>query len=242
MQRDSAVLKTPAQSAETRFVEASLAIEQTLRYAEELSELHAAERAQRRLAEQALEQLGHSYRTTVRALAAALELRDDQTGDHAHRVTDLGLRLARAVDSELADDPQLEYGVLLHDIGKIGVPDAVLLKPGALDAVETEQMRVHPTLGAALLARIPHLDGLARDVVAAHHERWDGAGYPHGLEGEAIPLGARMFAIVDAFDAMTTDRPYQRALPVSVALAELRRCANSQFEPRLVAAFADLLV
>ena len=223
-------------------MEGDLAIQQTLVYAEELRELHAAERAQRRVAEDAVEQLESSYRTTVRALAGALELRDDQTGDHARRVTELGLRLATAVGLDPAEDPQLEYGFLLHDIGKIGVPDSVLLKPGPLSADELVQVRVHPALGAALLSPIPHLNGLAHSIVAAHHERWDGTGYPHGLAGAAIPLGARIFAVVDAFDAVTSDRPYRRAMPVSAALDELRRCAGSHFEPRLVDAFASLLV
>ena len=216
-------------------------MQQTLVYAEELRELHAAERAQRRLVEDALEQLAHSYRTTVRALASALELRDDQTGEHAHRVTELGLRLAREVAPELAEDPQLEYGFLLHDLGKIGVPDAILLKAGPLDRSEREQMRVHPALGKAIVSKIPYLGGVACDVVGSHHESWDGSGYPDALAGERIPLGARIFAVIDAFDAMTSDRPYRAARPTQDALAELKRCAGTQFEPRLVTAFSRLV-
>src|SRR5947209_7250324 len=136
-----------------------LAAAQALRYAEELRTLYAEERKQRRAAERTLEQLGDSYSTTVRALAAALELRDDETGGHAERVTRLALELARSIDPGLLDDPQLEYGFLLHDLGKIGVPDSILLKPGPLTARERETMRDHPILGERIVARVPYLRG-----------------------------------------------------------------------------------
>ena len=221
-------------------MEEKLAVAQSLKYAEELRELYGAERAHRRIAEDALARLEASYRTTVRALAAALELRDDQTGAHAERVTELALRLAERVAPELVSDTELEYGFLLHDLGKIGVPDAVVLKPGPLDEDEMETMRRHVELGEQIVARIPYLGGLARQVIAAHHERWDGNGYPRGLAGENIPLPARIFAVVDAFDAMTNDRPYRRALPVEDALAEIRSGAGTQFDPDIVRAFATL--
>ena len=212
-----------------------------MKYAEELRELYAAERTQRRLAENALERLGASYRTTVRALAAALELRDDQTGAHAERVTELALRLAEQVAPELLADPGLEYGFLLHDLGKIGVPDAVVLKPGPLDPEELEAMRRHVELGEQIVERVSYLDGVARQVISAHHERWDGAGYPRGLAGEEIPLPARIFSVVDSFDAMTNDRPYRRALPIDEALAEIRSGAGTQFDPEIVQAFVPLV-
>jgi ribonuclease P protein subunit RPR2 len=218
-----------------------LAVAQALKYADELRELHAAEREQRRSIEEALQRLEISYATTVRALAAALELRDDVTGGHAERVTSLALDLTRRVDPELVAEPQLEYGYLLHDIGKIGIPDAILRKPGPLDPEELERMRFHPVLGERLLRQIPHLDGLARDVVACHHERWDGRGYPLGLTGTSIPLAARIFAIADAFDAMTNDRPYRRARSVGDALDEIVRNAGAQFEPELTEVFAAML-
>jgi ribonuclease P protein subunit RPR2 len=221
-------------------LEEKLAIAQSLKYAEELRELYGAERAQRRIAQDALARLEASYRTTVRALAAALELRDDQTGAHAERVTELALRLAARVAPDLVSDPELEYGFLLHDLGKIGVPDAVVLKPGPLDPDEMEAMRRHVELGERIVARIPYLGGLARQVIAAHHERWDGKGYPRGLAGEEIPLPARIFAVVDTFDAMTNDRPYRRALPVEEALAEIRSGAGTQFDPKVVRAFVSL--
>jgi HD-GYP domain-containing protein (c-di-GMP phosphodiesterase class II) len=190
--------------------------------------------------EQPLAELAASYAITVRALSAALELRDYATGGHAERVTSLGLALARRAAPELADDPQLEYGFLLHDVGKIGVPDAILLKPGPLDGPELAQMRKHPDLGRRILRDIPHLSGLACDVVRAHHERWDGGGYPLGLAGEEIPLAARIFALADTFDAMTSDRPYRGALPGSAALQEIASGAGTQFDPALVRSFLTL--
>jgi HD-GYP domain-containing protein (c-di-GMP phosphodiesterase class II) len=222
-------------------VEEKLAIAQSLKYAEELRELYGAERAQRRIAEDALAQLEASYRTTVRALAAALELRDDNTGAHAERVTALALRLAERIAPELASDPELEYGFLLHDLGKIGVPDAVVLKPEQLEPDEMETMRRHVELGERFVARIPYLSGIARQVISAHHERWDGKGYPRGLAGEDIPLPARIFSVVDSFDAMTNDRPYRRALRVEDALAEIRSGAGTQFDPDVVREFASLV-
>jgi ribonuclease P protein subunit RPR2 len=217
-----------------------LAIAQALKYAEELRDLHRAERGQRRAAEQALASLKESYGTTVRALADSLELRDDSTGGHAERVTRLALRLTREVAPELADQPDLEYGFLLHDLGKIGIRDAILLKPGPLDPDELAEMRTHSTLGANIVDRIPHLSGIARDVVASHHEAWNGEGYPDGLREDEIPLVARIFAVVDSFDAMTNDRPYRQARSVSEALAEIERCAGTQFDPEIARAFVAL--
>jgi HD-GYP domain-containing protein (c-di-GMP phosphodiesterase class II) len=217
-----------------------LAAAQALRYAEELRTLYAGERKQRRAVENALERLSDSYSTTVRALAAALELRDDETGGHAERVTRLALELAKSIDPALLDDPELEYGFLLHDLGKIGVPDAILLKPGPLTARERETMRDHPILGERIVAQVPYLRGTARQVVAAHHERWDGAGYPRRVRGIQIPRCARIFSVVDAFDAMTNERPYRAAIKVAGALAEIERCSGSQFDPLVVEAFLSL--
>jgi HD-GYP domain-containing protein (c-di-GMP phosphodiesterase class II) len=217
-----------------------LAIAQTLKYAQELRQLHGQERVQRRRAEEALARLDDSYTTTVRALAAALELRDDQTGRHAERVTEIALCLAQEVAPELAAEREVEFGFLLHDLGKIGIRDSILLKPGPLTAAEMEEMRYHPVLGERIVAGIPFLSGVARQVVAAHHERWDGTGYPRRLAGDRIPLAARIFSLADAFDAMTSDRPYRAALPFEVVVAEVEHAAGGQFDPELAEVFLSL--
>jgi ribonuclease P protein subunit RPR2 len=192
-------------------------------------------------AHSALRELEEVHEVTVAALAAALELRDDETGGHAQRVTALALELAHAVAPELAADPELRYGFLLHDIGKIGVPDAILLKPMQLTPAEKRQMEFHTTLGEQLISSVPHLQGVAREVIAFHHERWDGTGYPWGLAGEKIPLSARIFSVADAFDAISNDRPYQRASSVDTALEKIGANAGSQFDPHVVEAFVPLV-
>jgi putative two-component system response regulator len=199
------------------------ALERAIRYA---IASHAAARA-----------LQESYRTTVRALAAALDLRDDDTGAHAVRVTALALQLAKVVAPELAADQELEFGFLLHDIGKIGVPDAIVLKPGPLEPEEFEHMKGHVTLGERIVAEVPYLRGIAADVIHSHHERWDGSGYPSGLRGEQIPLAARIFSVVDTFDAITNDRPYRAAQPSEHALREIDNGAGTQFDADIAQAF-----
>jgi PAS domain S-box-containing protein len=180
------------------------------------------------------------YDVTVETLAAALELRDDETGQHAHRVADLAITLTRVVEPTLAADPELRYGFLLHDIGKIGIPDAILLKKGPLSSREIRTLEMHTTLGETLLSRFPFLSDLAHDVVAYHHERWDGSGYPWGVSGEEIPVAARIFAVVDAYDAMISDRPYRDAMTAGQAIREIERCAGTQFDPVMVAAFVPI--
>jgi putative nucleotidyltransferase with HDIG domain len=135
----------------------------------------------------------------------------------------------------------LRRGALLHDIGKIGVPDNVLRKPTALSEGEWAVMKRHPEFGAQIISGIPFLEDVAR-IVRHHHERWDGMGYPDGLRGDRIPLGARIFAVGDSFDAMTSDRPYRRGLLIDAAREEIRRCANSQFDPAVVTAFLSIPV
>lgn len=217
-----------------------LAIAQTLKYAEEIQHLHGEERRQRQAAEEALARVEDSYGATVRALGAALHMRDDQTGAHAERVTELGLALARAVAPRLVKDPHLEYGFLLHDIGKIGIPDRILLKPGRLTPAERDEMQYHPVLGERIVAKVPYLNGVARDVVAAHHERWDGTGYPRRLAGSRIPLAARIFAVIDAYDAMTMERPYREVIPPDAAVGEIIFGAGTQFDPEVAEAFAEV--
>ncbi len=205
--------------------------DQLLAYARDLGQVVQTERAQRRL-------LQHAYRQTVTALTDALEARSEATGHHAQRVHRYALELTDAVEPDLLEDPSLEYGFLLHDVGKIGIPDAVLEKPGPLSDEEVQLMRRHPQIGAELLSDVPLLDGEGLQVVRFHHERWDGSGYPNGLHGEEIPLGARIFAVADALDAMTTDRPYRDARSWDYALDEILRGSGSQFDPRVVGALA----
>jgi ribonuclease P protein subunit RPR2 len=188
---------------------------------------------------QRLRQLEESYVATVTALATAVEAKDGYTGEHIRRVHDLGLLLAGSVIPDEAEDPQLSYGFLLHDVGKLSVPDAILNKPGRLDEDEWVLMRRHPEEGVRILRSVPFLDS-ALDIVRYHHERWDGTGYPEGRRGEQIPVSARIFAIVDTVDAMTSDRPYRRGLPLAVANQELIAHAGTQFDPAFVEAFTAL--
>jgi response regulator RpfG family c-di-GMP phosphodiesterase len=186
--------------------------------------------------QRAYQQLQDTYHSTLEALGSALDTRDIGTEAHSRRVHGYALATARehGVSEEYLSD--LAHGVLLHDIGKIGIPDAILLKPGPLTPTEWKIMRTHPEIGKRLIERIPFLRG-AVPIVWSHHEKWDGSGYPRGLEGGAIPLGARIFSVVDAFDAMTFDRPYSKAVPFEAAKAEIRRCAGSHFDPAVVESF-----
>lgn len=183
---------------------------------------------------------------TVEALARALELHDyrrgsfGETAAHTSRVTRLGLTLAEDVAPELVLDPQLAYGFRLHDIGMIGVSNATLIKPGPLSASEIDEIREHPWLGERIVAPVPALDGVARQVIACHHERWDGSGYPRGLRGVEIPVAARIFAVIDAFDAMVNDQPYRDALSISAAHEEIRAKAGLDFDPAIAEAFLSL--
>ena len=186
--------------------------------------------------EEATQNLASAYTQTLEALGAALDSRDVGTESHSRRVHGYSLALAREhgmPDDQLAD---LAHGVLLHDIGKIGIPDAILLKPGSLTPEEWQIMRTHPEIGKRLIEKIPFLHN-AIPVVWCHHEKWDGNGYPRGLKGEEIPLNARIFSVVDAFDAMTFDRPYSKAIAFEAATAEIKRCAGSHFDPQVVESF-----
>jgi HD-GYP domain-containing protein (c-di-GMP phosphodiesterase class II) len=176
---------------------------------------------------------------TVTALAQAVELRDKYTGGHTQRVTNYALLLAERLVLSPADSRVLQVGVPLHDIGKIGVDDAILRKAGALDLAEFESMRSHTVRGAAIVASIPGLAAVL-PIVRSHHERWDGRGYPDGLVAEGIPLLARVVTIADSFDAMTSDRPYRKGLPLSRAFAEIAAGSGSQFDPRCATAFLTL--
>jgi putative nucleotidyltransferase with HDIG domain len=174
-----------------------------------------------------------AYVETIRALAATLDARDPCTAGHSERVSDVAVVIARRLELSEADVSVIRLGALLHDIGKIGLADEVLQKPGSLSQSEFEEVKRHPTLGARILRQVsflePHLP-----IVELHHERPDGRGYPYGLQGDAIPLAARIVHVADAFDAITTARAYRPARPVAVALGELRRCAGTQFDERAV--------
>jgi ribonuclease P protein subunit RPR2 len=202
------------------------------RYAADLRETFKRERERS-------QELQRSYMATVRALANAVEARDAYTGKHAERVAAYGLEIARASDATVADDPQIEFGFLLHDVGKVAIPDAILFKPEPLTEEEHRLMARHPLIGWEILRGIDFL-GEAKAVVRSHHERWDGAGYPDGLLGEDIPLAARVFAIADTLDALTTDRPYRTGTALPEARQIIAVGAGTQFDPRLIEAFATI--
>jgi len=189
--------------------------------------------------QQAEAQVKAAYAHTLGALIQALDAREKETQKHSKRVSEYTLMLARhyGVPSEQMLD--IEHGSLLHDIGKIGVPDAILLKPGKLTAEDWEEIRKHPVIGHLILSGINFLHG-ATELVLQHHERFDGTGYPLGLAKDRILLGARIFAIADTFDAMTSDRPYRRALTYDAARQEIIRCCRSQFDPELVDCFLEI--
>ncbi len=202
----------------------------------DLKSTYAAEKARSEELAAALDELQRTYFATVQGLSVAVEAKDEYTAGHLVRVTRYGLAMMRIIAPELAEDPQYEYGFLLHDIGKLGVPDAILRKNGPLTEDEWTLMRLHPQIGVRILSGIPFLQD-ASEIVASHHERWDGKGYPKYLRGEQIPLGARIFSVADSFDAMTSNRPYRDAMPIDDALAELSNSSGSQFWPIAVQAF-----
>jgi putative two-component system response regulator len=181
--------------------------------------------------------LTEAYTQTVAVLASALESRDFGTSRHSRRVTSYATRLTLEVAPRLLDDPSLEWGFMLHDVGKIGIPDGILLKPGRLTAAERRRMQEHAELGERLLAHVPLLNQEGARVIRSHHERWDGNGYPDRLSEESIPLGARIFAVVDSLDAMTDRRPYRAPVSWDAAAEEISRCRGSQFDPDVVDGF-----
>jgi HD-GYP domain-containing protein (c-di-GMP phosphodiesterase class II) len=159
---------------------------------------------------------------------------------HSRRAQRYALELARAIDPGLLDDESIEYGFVLHDVGKIGIPEAILLKPATLTTAEEQLMRTHAVLGEQILSEATPLQGEGLAIVRSHHERWDGRGYPDGHAGGAISLAARICAVADALDAITSHRPYRRARRWSVAVGEIERAAGSQFDPDVVCVFIQL--
>src|SRR5947209_8194385 len=209
-----------------------------LRVAKRRYENHLEELVHSRTAEldEALRSLEDAYRSTLKALTAALDKRDSETHGHSERVVAYSLRLGRELGLDAEQTRSLEFGALLHDIGKIGVPDAILRKPSRLTEEEWREMREHPSHGRQILRGIEFLKGASR-VVSQHHERWDGSGYPLGLRGEEVDINARVFAVAEAFDAITSDRVYRLGRDYDAAAAELEAFSGRQFDPRVVAAF-----
>src|SRR5882724_8895497 len=211
---------------------------QELVVAKQRYEGHLEELVEQRTAEldDALNSLEDAYRSTLKALTAALETRDLETHGHSERVVSYSMRLGReyGLNNELTKS--LEFGSLLHDIGKIGVPDLILRKPAKLTPEEWVLMRQHPQHGQQILRGIEFLEGAAR-VVAQHHEKWDGSGYPFGLRGEEIDVCARIFSVADAFDAITSNRVYRKGKPYQAAADELDAWAGKQFDPKVVEVF-----
>lgn len=213
---------------------------QLIVFARELGELYHLERQRSAELERVLGNLQETYLATMTSLAQVVEAKDRTTRGHLERTRSYGVALARRIDATLAAGPELGYGFFLHDIGKVGIPESILCKTGPLSAPEWDVMRTHPTIGAQIVAPIRFL-GDASLVIRHHHERFDGSGYPEGLARENIPMSARIFAIADSFDAMTSDRPYRDALPLDRALGEIRAGAGTQFDPEVVKVFVDLV-
>jgi response regulator RpfG family c-di-GMP phosphodiesterase len=211
---------------------------QDLIVAKQRYEGHLEELVEQRTAEldEALNSLEDAYRSTLKALTAALETRDLETHGHSERVVSYSMRLGREYGLDSQRTKSLEFGSLLHDIGKIGVPDLILRKPAKLTPEEWVLMREHPRHGQQILRGIAFLEGAAR-VVAQHHEKWDGTGYPLGLSGEEIDVCARIFSVADAFDAITSNRVYRKGKPYHAAAQELDEWAGKQFDPKVVEAF-----
>lgn len=211
-------------------------VEENRRYQRELEK-----RVEERTAQlsNALADLEQSYDYTLEALGGALDLKDAETEGHCQRVTAYTIFIGKAMN---IDRPRLRHiarGAFLHDIGKMAIPDAILRKPGPLTEEEKSLMQRHCEIGYNMLRRIPFLR-VAADIVLSHQEFFDGSGYPRRLRGEEIPLGARIFAVADTLDAMISDRPYRKALPISDARTEIQRCAGSQFDPKVVGVFLSL--
>jgi putative nucleotidyltransferase with HDIG domain len=226
---DISVLQERLASVERSAAEKEQQLE---RYAADLRETFKRERERRH-------ELRRSYMATVRALCNAVEARDAYTGKHAERVAAYGMEIAKVLDAPFSEDPEVEFGFLLHDVGKVAVPDSILWKPEPLTPEERTLMERHPLVGWEILREIDFL-GEAKLVVRHHHERWDGAGYPDGLAGDVIPLAARVFAVADVLDAITTIRPYRPPSPLAEARAMIEDSSGTHFDPEVVAAFMEI--
>ena len=208
-------------------------------YALDIRSTYQAERERANQLQVALDELETTYLSTVKGFAVAVEAKDAYTAGHIARVTNFGLKIMEVIAPNEASDRQYEYGFLLHDIGKLVVPDEVLGKKGSLTEDEWKVMRLHSETGYRILEGIPFLKG-AREIVYAHHERWDGTGYPRGLKALEIPVGALVFPLADTFDAMTSDRPYRKGTTTQQALQEIEAFSGTQFWPEAVRAFLSV--
>ncbi len=209
---------------------------ENLNYQQGLERLVAERTAQ---LSETLRELEFSYDYTLEAFGGALDLKDAETEGHCHRVTSYTVLIARRMGVEAASLRQIARGAFLHDIGKMGIPDGILRKPGPLTDEERVVMRRHCEIGYQALRNIPFLRQAAQ-IVLTHQERYDGSGYPRGLRDDEIPLGSRIFAVADALDAMISDRPYRRAMPLETAIEEIRRNSGTQFDPKVVEVFLSM--
>lgn len=214
---------------------------QLLLFARDMSTVYQRKREHEKKLSALLEELRTDYLSIVETLALVVEAKDQYTASHLQRCKEYGIALANRIDPAMVT-PQLQYGFLLHDVGKIGIPESILTKAGALTEQETAIMRTHPEIGVQLVAPMHRvLDQVTVEVIRHHHERFDGSGYPDGRKGVQIPLSARIFSVVDAFDAMTTDRPYRASVGREAALDRLRNGAGVQFDPDVVDEFVALI-
>jgi putative nucleotidyltransferase with HDIG domain len=211
-------------------------LQQNAMYRQDLEEMVSARTG---MLHQAIADLERSYDITLEALGDALDLKDAETEGHSKRVTAFTIALARGAGIPAHQIPIVARGAFLHDIGKMAIPDAILLKPSKLQADEKKVMREHCARGYQMLRKIPFLQEAA-EIVYAHQEHYDGSGYPRGLKGEEIPLGARIFAVADTLDAITSDRPYRKATSFAAARLEIKRCSGTQFDPQVVDVYLSL--
>jgi HD-GYP domain-containing protein (c-di-GMP phosphodiesterase class II) len=214
----------------------SLSQKQSLLYAGELRKTYLKEKQEAARLRQALKDIEETYESTLLALVNSLDVREHETHNHSQRVMEYTLEMARKAGIKRKELVDIGRGSLLHDIGKIGLPDSILMKQDDLTNRQWKEIKKHPSIGFRILKGIKFLEGASR-IVLTHSEHFDGTGYPKGLKGEAIPTGARLFAVVDAFDAMTNDRPYRKAMDYEAARAEIKKYSGTQFDPWAVDIF-----